>query len=57
MTRSEGKGNSDHAWTYSFIMTLAQPWICLIQNNDFKKDQILKKYNLKKWSIENEMAK
>ena len=37
------KKNSDHAWTYSLILTLTLPWICFIQNNDFKKDQILKK--------------
>ena len=43
MTRSETKRNSDHAWTYSLILTLTLPWICFIQNNDFKKDQILKK--------------
>ena len=29
--------------TYSLILTLTLPWICFIQNSDFKKDQILKK--------------
>ena len=27
---------------FSLILTLTLPWICFIQNNDFKKDQILK---------------
>ena len=31
--------------------------ICFIQNNDFKKDQILEKYRLKKWPIGFETAK
>ena len=28
---------------HSLILTLTLPWICFIQNNDFEKDQILKK--------------
>ena len=32
-------------------LTLTLPWICFIQKNDFKKDQILKKYKLEKWPI------
>ena len=33
------------------------PWICFIANNDFKKDQMLKKYKLEKWPIGYEKAK
>ena len=33
------------------------PWIGFIQNNDFKKDKILKKYKLEKWPIGYETAK
>ena len=36
---------------YSLISTLTLPWICFIQNNDFEKDQILKKKKLEKWPI------
>ena len=57
MRRSETITNSDHAWTYSLILTLTLPWICFIQNNDFKIDQILKKYKLEKWPIGYETAK
>ena len=28
---------------FSLILIFTLPWICFIQNNDFKKDQILKK--------------
>ena len=28
---------------FRLILTLTLPWICFIQNNDFKKDQILQK--------------
>ena len=38
-------------------MTLTLPWICFIQNIDFKKDQIFKKQKLEKWPIGYEAAK
>ena len=41
--------NENHAWTYSFILNLKLPWICVIQNNDFKKDQILKE--IETWKV------
>ena len=54
MTRSEAKRNSGHAWTYSLILTLTLPWICFIQNNDFKTDQILKEI-IETWEVTNRL--
>ena len=46
-----------HERFINFDPYTTQAWICFIQNNDLKKDQILKKQKLEKWPIGYETAK
>ena len=48
---NDKKWNEEKLVPFMNVLINTLPWIGFIQNNDFKKEQILKKYKLEKWPI------
>ena len=53
---NDKKWNEEKLVPFMNVLINTLPWIGFIQNNDFKKEQILKKYKLEKWPIGYETA-